>query len=392
MMAVTVDVLLLLVAVPLVLAAAYLAGLAAIALMPGGRKEPFGASARNRRFVFILPAHNEERAIADAISSLRSIDYSADLVRIVVVADNCDDETAAIARAAGAEVIDRTSAERGKGFALAAGLAHVADSFDGVVFMDADCVISPNALRVFDEMLARGDNVVQAQYLMRARGNASHAALREMSLALVHLVRPLARERVGASAGLKGSGMCFSRQAIEQAGWQSTGLAEDAEQHVRLLQAGMRVAFARDVIVTGEQPASLGDARKQHQRWEAGRASVAGSSALPLLAAGIRTRSLPMLDAAIDLMIPPVSIVLLGLAGVGAVAFVLDSGAAWLALAGVLMLVLYFAAGAVLSSPRPGDLARAIASVPAYAGWKAWVYAQSLIARPDAWERTRRDS
>lgn len=375
---------------PLLAAAGYLALLAILALLP--RRTAAKIGTQTRRFALVIPAHNEEQALPALLASIAALDYPCDLVTLTVVADNCDDGTASIARDAGAIVLERSDNQRiGKGYALAYALDRMDAAADAVVFVDGDCTVSPNLLRSFDERLAAGDDIVQAYYSMKRPSAASNVVLRELALALVHLVRPLGKARFGGSAGLKGSGMCFSRQALAQVDWQSFGLAEDVEQHTRIVRAGLRVGFAPDALVLGEAPSALNAASGQHRRWEAGRLSAARTDGLALLAEGLRSRSLVRIDAAIELLIPPISVLSAGLPLLGVAGYALGAETVAVgALAGVGMLALYVAAGVAVSGLSVREVARAFSAMPKYIIWKLWLYAQAVVSKPDRWERTTR--
>lgn len=375
---------------PLLAAAGYLALLALLALLP--RRNATNNPAPTRRFALVVPAHNEQQALPALLESIAALDYPRDLVNVTVVADNCDDDTASIARTAGATVLERSDDQRiGKGYALAYALERIDRSADAIVFIDGDCTVSPNLLCAFDERLAAGDDIVQACYSMKRPSAASNVVLRELALALVHLVRPLGKARFGGSAGLKGSGMCFSCQALSRVDWQAFGLAEDVEQHTRVVRAGMRVGFAPDALVLGEAPADLGTASGQHRRWEAGRLSAARADGLTLLAEGLRSRSLVRIDTAIELLIPPISVLGAGLPLLGAVGYALGAETVVAgALLGMAALALYVAAGVAVSGLSVREVARAFSAMPRYIIWKLWLYAQAIASKPDRWERTQR--
>src|SRR6185437_11934148 len=134
------------------------------------RREPPAYGAPRSRFAVVVPAHDEEAGIADTVRSVLAVDYPADLFEVVVVADNCTDDTAARATAAGARVLVQNDAtKRGKGFALAhafeALLGDVTEKkAEAVVDIDADTVVSPNLLRAFEARLVSGAGAVQADY------------------------------------------------------------------------------------------------------------------------------------------------------------------------------------------------------------------------------------
>ncbi|MHB8375713.1 MAG: glycosyltransferase family 2 protein [Dehalococcoidia bacterium] len=389
-MTVAAEVLLWALLAPLAGASVYLGALAVLALVPGRRA--VARAAALRRFAVVVPAHNEARALPALLRSLSEADYPAALVRILVVADNCDDATAAVARSLGADAYERRDTTAvGKGFALAFGLAQLDTWHEAVVFVDADCTVSPNLFRAFNDRLAAGAEVVQAYYTMRIAGPSSTRLVRELALALVHRVRPLGKRWFGGSAGLKGSGMCFSRHALDRTGWTASGLAEDVEQHIRLMRQGVTVAFAPEAVVTGESPAALRDAAGQHRRWEAGRLAAARREGVPLLLSALRHRSSLQLDAAVELLVPPVSVLGVAVPALLAAALVLGSPVlAVAASAGVAALALYLLSGILLVRPSARELAQCTIALPGYMLWKLWLYARAATSKAGGWQRTER--
>ncbi len=375
---------------PFLGAALYLGFLSVLALIPEPPAAHHGPA--RRRFVMLIPARDEERRLPRLLASIEALDYPRDLVSVLVIADNCTDGTAALARAWGAIVCERNDLERvGKGYAIDFGLRQIRDSYDALVVIDGDCTVSANLLTAFNRRLDAGDEAVQAYYTMSASGGSSTQAVRGLALALVHLVRPLGKRRIGASAGLKGSGMCFSRRVITDSGWQAFGLAEDIEQHNRLLRRGFRVGFARAAVVSGAAPDSLGDARGQHRRWEAGRLAAMRHDAISLLADGLRLRSMPRFDAGVELLIPPLSIVAAALTSLFIAGVLMNSALVWgSAAVGLASLAAYLLAGLWLQGLGWRTTFWSIAMIPGYACWKLAVYAQSIAARPVRWEQTRR--
>ena len=379
-------------AIPFVGGSLYLGLLALVAILPARREEANTRGGEpSRRFAFVIPARNEAPRIAALIESIGAVDYPQNLVRALVVADNCSDDTAAIARAAGADVVERADRRLvGKGHALAFGLAHLSAPYDAVVFVDGDCTVNAGCLSAIAGKLDGGADAVQAYYVMAPERDARAAAVRSLALTLVHYVRPLAKERLHASAGLKGSGMCFTRKLIEDLGWSATGLAEDVEQHVRLLHTGHRVAFAREAIVTGAAPDTLADAGAQHRRWEAGRASAARRHGVRLLLEGLRTRSIARADAGVELLLPPLSVVVAGVLAVAALGAVMRWP--WLVAASavsVASLAGYVISGLWLQRLGARGTAQALLSMPRYALWKLRLYGSAVARPPAEWEPTR---
>lgn len=378
---------------PFALASAYLGVLTVIALV---RRNEVGApSTRPYRFVMVVPAHDEEARLPDLFASLRGLEIGWHSLTVVVIADHCSDSTAELAHGEGTLVFERNDGARSKGAAIGWLLAHprfVALERDAVIFVDADCTVSANLLEEFARALDGGARVVQACYNISQPAGSASMELREIAFALVHLVRPLARTWYGGSAGLKGTGMCFEATALDRIGWRSQGLAEDAEQHLRLLRLGYRVAFARAATVSGFMARSLGGSAEQHRRWESGRLHLMHESAA-LLVRGLRARSIAMVDGAFEQAIPPLSVLVAALS-VGAIVSVLAGAIlpAVVCAASLAALVCYLGAGAWRLSPSPASVLRAATAAPTYVAWKLWTYARSLAVRPGAaWVRTSRD-
>lgn len=383
---------------PAALPAAYLAGLAAAA-----RRAPPPPAADHVRFDVVVPAHDEEAGIGATVASLLALDYPRDRFRVVVVADNCTDETAARARAAGAEVLERhDAARRGKGYALALAFdASLAAGFaDAVAVVDADTVVAPNLLRAFAARFAAGEACVQAEYAVRNAGASWRTRLMAVAFACYHTLRSLARERLGLSCGLRGNGMGFSAETLRRHPHHAYSRVEDVEYGIALGAAGVRVAYVAETSVRGDMPATGAAARSQRERWEGGRAALAGRALPALLAAAWRRRDPVALDLAADLLVPPLTgLAAYALAGaaVAAVAAYRD----WAPPAGVLgwaaavaCLAAYVARGAALAGHGPRVLLD-LAWAPVYAVWKLGLAARRLIAARgpagETWVRTARE-
>jgi len=218
--------------------------------------------------------------------------YPSSLFEVHVVADNCSDRTAAIAQDAGAIVHRRDIPDApGKGPALMWLLDRLPQGGpgDAIVIVDADTLVDPNMLASFASNFANGATAVQGHYAVRGEGGGGEVDLRSAAFAVRHLVRPAGRVRLGGSSSLYGNGMAFDERIARRFPW-SAHLTEDLEMGLRLLLAGERVEFAPGALVRGEMPDSLKGAESQHERWEAGRRSVARRYGPRLLdAARVRT-------------------------------------------------------------------------------------------------------
>jgi 1,2-diacylglycerol 3-beta-glucosyltransferase len=340
----------------------------------------------------IVPAHDEEAGIAATVQSLLALDYPRDLFRVFVVADNCSDQTAERAREAGASVLVRDDpARRGKGYALEHAFEQILrqGSAAAAVVVDADTFVSPNLLRAFAARLAAGELAIQADYAVRNVGASWRTILMSIALGLVHVIRPLARERLRLSCGLRGNGMCFARAALDRVPHRAFSLVEDLEYGVRLGEAGIRVAYAGEAHVYGEMVSTGRAAASQRRRWEGGRFAMAKLHAWRLLRDALRFRDRIRLDLAFDLLVPPLSLlavpVLVGLVA----AIAVKSGSAMAVFgSSAFFLVAYVFRGWMVSGTGARGLA-ALLCAPGFVAWKLAVLAAR--SRTKEWVRTTRE-
>ena len=350
------------------------------------------------RFDVVVPAHNEAAGIADTVRSLLAVDYPRELFDVVVVADNCTDDTAERARAAGAKVLERfDDRRRGKGYALAHAFEKsIAEGkADAVVVIDADTVVSPNLLGAFDERLRRGAKAVQADYAVRNPDAGWRTQLMAIGFGMFHIVRSAGRESLGLSCGLRGNGMCFATDLLEEVPHDAFSIVEDLEYGIRLGERGHRVHYAGEAHVYGEMVSSEKASRSQRERWEGGRWQMMQTHAASLAARAIRERSPLLADLAADLLVPPLSTLAL------ATAAGLAASVAWSAVtlrpntavvlfgASGAFLIAYVARGWYVSGTGMRGLA-SLARAPAYIAWKATLKVRRGGEKKKAWVRTAR--
>src|SRR5258708_30446270 len=169
------------------------------------------------RFAILVPAHDEEELLPALLRSVADLDYPPERREVVVVADNCSDRTAQIARAAGATVMERDDPARlGKGHALEWAFAQLSSraDLDSVVVVDADCEVSANLLAVADQRLRAGARALQVDYVVSNVHESSSSAPRFAAFSLMNSVRPLRRNALRFSFGLLGTGMVFSMELL----------------------------------------------------------------------------------------------------------------------------------------------------------------------------------
>jgi 1,2-diacylglycerol 3-beta-glucosyltransferase len=373
--------------------------LAALAVLSGANKGVTGPSGPLTKFDVIVPAHNEELGIESTVTNLLAIDYPLALRRIVVVADNCTDATAARARAAGAEVIERSDAvRRGKGYALAHAFERslAGGVADAVVVVDADTKVTPNLLHAFDARLRSGAFAVQAEYCVANPRASWRTRLMHIGFTLFHDVRSRARERLAVSAGLRGNGMAFAVPILRQVPHDAFSIVEDVEYGIRLGLSGHRVHYAGDAKVFGEMVSSEAASRSQRSRWEGGRFALARRHAGALLAEGLRRRNLVLIDLALDLLVPPLTYVALAtvVGGAASAAWLgLGHGAFWVAAPWFVAwvgLIVYVVRGVWLARVGPRAILD-LAWAPVYMVWKVALAIRASATRERGWIRTARE-
>ncbi|HEX5369136.1 MAG TPA: glycosyltransferase family 2 protein [Dehalococcoidia bacterium] len=369
----------------------YLAVLAAASFFY--RRRSVTTIGRRRRFAVLVPAHNEEALLGRLLTSLDDLDYPKTLYEVYVVADNCTDATAAIARGAGVNVFERSDdAARGKGQALRWLMQCVPlNEYDGVLVVDADSVVSANALEAAEEALFGGHELAQLYDSVLNRDESPATALRALSFDLHNRVRTMGQEVLGASVGLMGNGMVISTRLLREGLWDSFGLAEDLEAHARLVSQGHRVHYIDHASALAEMPATLADSAGQNGRWEAGRLEVARRHAPGLIAAGLRRASWTRLSAGIDLLVPPQSVQTLLAAGSLGGALVLGARVATTLALWVVGAQLFYLVAGIARLGRGGVSLSCLLHAPRYVIWKTLLYARVLCGRGGrSWTRGHR--
>lgn len=359
------------------------------------RPRPPRAGTGGMHLVVLIPAHNEERGIAETLQSVFECEYPEDRRDIVVIADNCDDRTAAVAETAGATVFRRTDpARRGKGHALGWGLPRVLAEMPGaeaIVLLDADCRASRNLLTAVAARLGGGAVAVQAQYVVSNPEESWLSGLRFAAFVLFNTVRPLGKDTLGLSCGLLGTGMAFARELLHRQPWEAFSLSEDLEYHARLVAAGERVSFAPEAWVSSPMPTSLDQARDQQLRWEGGRWQFVRTWTPVLVADGLRMRDPVRLHAGVEPLVPPQSLLLAGNAVLAVLALVSGSRLSiTLAACNVVAQVCYIIGG-LLHVRAPLSAYRSLALAPVLLASKVGIHAKILMGRgAKGWVATRR--
>jgi len=341
------------------------------------------------RIAVVVPAHNEERGVAGAVTSLRRCVPADSRHSIVVVADNCEDRTAERAGGAGARVIvreDRT--RRGKGYALryAFGIL-LAEGFDALAVVDADSAVEPNFVAEIERMLAGGADAVQCRYGVLNPGASMRTRLMNVALMAFNVLRPRGRDRLRLSAGILGNGFALTRATLSAVPYDAHSVVEDLEYHLRLVRAGKRVRFADRTSVWGEMPAAGSAAGTQRARWEGGRIRMIREQ-VPILLADLGAGRFALAEPLLELLLLPLAfhaaLLMLTLA-------IPLAAARWYGAAALGVVVAHVGAAIVVGGGTIADFA-ALAFAPFYIIWKlALAPAIGRAARKNAdWVRTAR--
>jgi cellulose synthase/poly-beta-1,6-N-acetylglucosamine synthase-like glycosyltransferase len=369
----------------------------AAALLPPIERATTSPDAGAPRVAVLVPAHDEQSLIAETLAGLKP--ELADPRSIIVVADNCTDRTAEIARSQGATVIERNDPDRrGKGYALEFGIAHLTrDPPEVVLIVDADCQVEPGSIQRLARFSLLHGRPAQADYLMTPpEGVSSKGSVSALAFLVKNRVRPRGLARLGLPCHLTGTGMAFPWKVLKAAPPTGSHLVEDMLMGIELTALGFAPIHCVDAHVTSMAPERDEATRGQRRRWEHGALSMLVQRGPQLVLRGLRERRLYHLTMGLDLMVPPlallVTVLTLGVVvslawalwGGGSSAPFLVFGTALAAVALAVVLVWFKFGRTILS-------ARQLLAIPFYVLWKVPVYlAWILRGRHQRWERTER--
>lgn len=227
-------------------------------------------------FAVLICARNEAAVIGDLIDSIEYQTYNKDLITVFVLADNCTDNTAEIAKLKGAKVYSRFNKELiGKGYALQELRQHITEDypegFDGYFVFDADNILSPNYIEEMNKTFSEGNDVITSYRNSKNYGDNWISA--GYALWFLRESRYLnnARDLIGTSCMVSGTGFLFSRKIAENINdWPFHTLTEDIEFSADLIVNGYRIAFCPAAEFYDEQPTGFAQSWRQRLRWSKG--------------------------------------------------------------------------------------------------------------------------
>jgi cellulose synthase/poly-beta-1,6-N-acetylglucosamine synthase-like glycosyltransferase len=369
--------------------------IAAIAL-PQRRLDLRPGHCVRRRLAVLVPAHNEGAGILPTLADIQSQLSPGD--RLLVIADNCTDDTAVVARTAGAVVVERRDMEKlGKGYALDFGLRHLSlDPPEIVIFVDADCRVEPGTIdRLALTSVATG-RPVQALHIMTSPNKSLvNNQVAEFAGRVKLSLRQLGLSALRAPCMLMGTGMAIPWDVVLLADFTSGSIVEDLRLGLELTLAGYSPIYCPSACVTSEFPSSIKGARIQRKRWEQGHIDMILNDALRLFCLAIARRNWRLLALTLDLTVPPLSLLVMLVAGVFSVTLMAAlfgvSSVALVISTATLLLFLVAIFLAWLKCGRDVLPVSAIFLIAPYVVGKLGLYRQALAGKADAqWNRTDR--
>jgi 1,2-diacylglycerol 3-beta-glucosyltransferase len=351
------------------------------------------------RFLILIPAHDEEQGIGPTLESLRLQNYPESLRRVIVIADNCNDRTAALVREMGFECWERTEpSARGKGQALRWALDQLASgsSTDAIAFIDADSRVHPEFLAAMDVEIRGGAAAVQGRYEFEVSDSSYFSLLTFASKRAENVLFWRPRERFGCMGFIVGNGFCVSRKILERVPWEAYSIVEDVEYALQLALRGIRVRFVESAQVVSRGTRRTSDAAPQRLRWASGTFQVMIKYVPQLLRSGTRRGSYRLLEMALALTLTSrFFLVYLVLAASAGSLLLGTAGSGYslriMVFASILLLSAYVAMVLAQIPSVRGGRVRALVMLPFYLCWMLLVQvAAALGRRRSVWVRTTR--
>ena len=344
----------------------------------------------------LIPAHNEAEQIKEVLEVLQQQITARD--EVIVIADNCHDNTANLARSTGVTVLERENlSDRGKGYALDYAIEHIKDNPPEVlVILDGDCIIKADTIKnITCKAIATG-RPVQSTYLMEQPENPSlNDNVSMFSIKIKNLVRLLGLNQLGWHCLLTGSGMAFPWSLIEGVSLAGSKTTDDMQLTVDLALAGSTPIFCKNAFVVGRLMKDKA-ATSQRSRWEHGHLEMILIEVPRLLNAFIKTGNLAALRLALDISIPPLSLLVMTwiicmvitwlpviTVGMSVIPAILVSIAGVFLMTGVLLAWIRFG--------RTDISLKNLMAIPFYILGKIPIYLKFIVKPQSRWLKTERD-
>lgn len=343
----------------------------------------------------LIPAHNEAEIISATLAHLASIIPAN--ARLLIVADNCSDKTASLARSQGFEVLERHDPiRRGKGYALAFGReALLKTPPECVIVFDADCRSDPRSIADLAKACEMSASVLQARYVFNADRSASpKVQISNFAVWIKNVVRQRGSSRLGGAAILTGTGMAFPWNVFEKLPLATGNIVEDLALSMHLKELGHAPVFFEQATMTSaaaNQTATL----EQRTRWEHGFLAVARTHGLTAIRRGLLNPDWSSFWLGLHLMVPPLALLLtlalVAEALLGIIAVLTSSWLPFFTLASVLLAALSVIFLNWAIEGRQWLAPRSLFSLPLYVLWKLPLYGKFLMGKTATWVRTQRN-
>ncbi|MBR3883061.1 MAG: glycosyltransferase [Clostridia bacterium] len=275
---------------------------------------------KEHKFMAVVPAHNEETVIRNLVESLVAQEYPKELYDIYVIADNCTDATAEIAKEAGAKVLKRfDEANKTKGHALNWFIKQKIEEnadYDAMCVFDADNIVDKNFLKNMNKKLCQGEEVVQGYRDIKNPTDSWIASGYAIFYWMMHRFYHLARYNLGLSPLLNGTGFMVKFDLLKPHGWQTITLTEDIEYSLINIAQGRKLGWAVDAIVYDEQPVTFKASWSQRSRWTVGHLQCMKEYTKDLIKGVKDHKTLMNFDGALYLFGIPMMILTFALLGV----------------------------------------------------------------------------
>ena len=352
---------------------------------------------RRPSIAVLIPAHNEQLGIGATLDSLREQLVLGD--RIIVIADNCQDNTATIATSYGAIAIERTdTVNRGKSYALDYGIRYLEQNQppETVIIVDADCLVQPDSLKRLASLAIQKNRPVQALYLMYSPPNSSlKTKIAEFAWAVKNWARALGYHHLGLPCQLMGTGMALPWALIQRANIASGHIVEDLKLGLELAEHKHAPLFCPEAVVTSVFPVNTEGAKSQRTRWEHGHLGMIASEAPKLLLKSLVKLNIGLLALVLDMCVPPLALLTLLVLSLALVGAILASVTHAL-FPGLLVVLLLMILGitVVLTWVKFGRSILSLTSLAyalIYMLAKIPLYLKFLVRRQVEWVRSKRD-
>ncbi|NLC45415.1 MAG: glycosyltransferase family 2 protein [Clostridiales bacterium] len=287
-------------------------------VVPFFKKNKLHKSTKLHQYAVLIAARNEEAVISQLIESIHNQTYPSELIKIFVVADNCTDDTAVIAKAAGADVWERFNRTKvGKGYAIdflldRIGEAYPEKPFDGYFVFDADNLLDENYIREMNKSFSDGNRIITSYRNSKNYGNNWISA--GNSLWFLRECQYLSRSRMllGTSCAVSGTGFLFHSDIIERSnGWKFFLLTEDIEFSIHNEINGEKIAYCESAMLYDEQPVRFSQSWNQRMRWTKGNIQVCQKYGVDLIKSIFRNRSFSSYDMTMTIF-PAIGLTTLG--------------------------------------------------------------------------------